>query len=249
MRMETRGVVTVAVVLCGLAGSVLSATLPSSISREPLTVGRVSDRLSIGVGYERIERGIVLDGGLAAILEADALSGYAGFDVLPWLTVFVTAGSVELEKEEDLDTDAGLKISAGASAYLWEGDVLVPAFMSGRLSIKAMAEVSSFESDTDVGTVDWVEVMAALPIGYEKFDNYPASSSGLQTSLALYAGPAVSSVQGNVGSVTGDKDFEEDELVGAVVGADVYFAPQVSIGVKAMIFDEISYGATARFHF
>ena len=232
-----------------VVGNAVAESFPGSISREPLVAGRVSERLTVGVGYERLERGIDFDDLPDAVLEADTISGYVGYDALSWLTIFATAGGSKVDDEIDVETDYGLKLSAGASAYLWEGDVLVPAFMSGRLSIKAMAEISRSESDTDFGRVEWLDVMVALPIGYEKFDRYPVSASGLQTSLALYAGPAFSYLQGKADTLFGDLDFDASQLIGVVAGADVYFSPSVSIGAKVAAFDEVSYGASARFHF
>jgi len=230
--------------LNGIAG-----TFPGATSRTPLVSGRVSDRVSVGIGYDRIERGIDLDRGLESTLEANSVSGYAGLDVLPWLTVFVTAGSVELDSDSGIDTDPGLKISGGLNAYLWEADVLVPAFMAGRLSLKVTAELARFESDTAIGKASWMEAIVALPLGYEKFDSYATGSTGLETSLALYAGPAVSYLDGSLGTPFGDVNFDGSELVGLVAGMDVYFSPQVSVGAQVTVFDEVSYGASMRFHF
>jgi len=241
--------IAAAAVMAALAGNAFGETFPGSISRQPLVAKPVSDRLTVGVGYDKLERGIEFDTLPDAVLEADTISGYAGYDVLPWLTAFVTVGGTKVEGDEGIGTDYGIKLSGGLSAYLWEGDVLVPAFMAGRLSIKVMGEVSRFESDTDIGTVEWVDVMVALPVGYEKFDRYPTSASGLQTSLALYAGPAFSYMSGKADTVFGNVDFDASQRFGVVAGADVYFSPSVSIGAKLIAFDELSYGASARFHF
>jgi hypothetical protein len=230
-----------------VVSNAVAETFPASISRQPLVAGRISERLTIGVGYDKLERGIEFDNLPDFVLEADTMTGYVGYDMLPWLTAFVTVGG---SKVKDVDgADYGVKFSGGFSAYLWEGDVLVPAYMSGRLSIKAMMEVSRSESDTDFGTIEWMDVMVALPIGYEKFDRYPASASGLQTSLALYAGPAFSYMTGSFDRTFGSRDFDASQLLGVVAGADVYFSPSVAIGAKIIAFDELSYGASARFHF
>ena len=239
----------VAVIMTACAADSFGETLPASISRQPLVAGRVSDRLSVGVGYDKLERGIEFDNMPEAILEADTISGYVGYDVLPWLTAFVTLGGTKVELDDGVAYDYGVKFSGGLSAYLWEGDVIVPSYMSGRLSIKAMVDASRSESDSDIGTVEWFDVLVALPFGYEKFDRYPASDSGLQTSLALYAGPAFSYMSGTRDTLSGDLDFDATEQFGLVAGADVYFSPSVSIGAKFLAFDELSYRASARFHF
>ncbi len=247
--MKVHGPWAVVVVLTVLVSGTRAGTFPGSTARGPLAVGSVSERLSVGMEYERIKREVDLKGGGDVLIEADSLSGYVGFDVKPWLTVFVTVGGTELKSEPGLDTDAGLKVSGGVSAYLWEADLLTPPFMAGRFSVKATAEVGRFESDTDMGKVYWSEALAALPVGYEKFDRYLTGASGVETSLALYAGPAVSYLRGKAKDALGNIDFEGKETVGLIAGADVYFSPQLSVGAKVLVFDETSYGASLRFHF
>jgi len=228
-----------------------AGTFPGSTSREPLMRGEVSDRLSIGLGYDRINRDIKYSGGLGTdTLRADSISGYVGYNFVPWFTTFVTVGATSLRGGEWNSTDYALRVSGGVNAYFWEGDVLTPAFAAGRISIKATAEVLRHEADTEAGTSDWFEFIAAIPIGYEMFDRYPTAKSGVSTSLALYAGPAISYIDGDLAVLPGVKQsFGQDQLFGAVAGADVYFAPAVSIGFKALIFDDISTGASLRFHF
>lgn len=246
-----RHVAIVASVLTLQAGLVVAGTFPGSISREPLVRGSISDRLSVGVSYERVRRGIDVDGvPLTGDFEADHLRGYLGYDMLPWMTVFVSAGATELKGGTWSDTDYDLSVSAGLHGYLWEGDVLTPAFAAGRMSIKATMEIGRYSADSNAGGSDWIEFVAALPFGYEIFERYPVGKSGLSTSLALYAGPAFSYLDGDVAVLPGvTSSFSSDQELGALAGADVYFSPVVSIGGYALIMDEVSYGATARFHF
>ena len=240
----------VAVMLAVLAaGGVHGGTFPSSITRRPLATGPVSDRLTVGADFLEIERGADVKRGPDEVLKARSASAYVGYDVLPWMTAFVTVGGVELASVPGLGTRSGLKVSAGVGAYLWESDVLVPAFMTGRFSVKGALEAGYYESDTDSGTVRWQEVMASLPLGYEKFDRYATGAQGVDTSLALYVGPAVSCWRGSAGLPAGKYDFEAKEILGAVAGLDVFFAPSVSLGAKILVFDEVSYGASLRIHF
>ena len=247
--MNTKCMVVAVTVL--LTSLVHAATFPGSISREPLVRGNVSDRLSIGVGYDRIKRDIRYRGSSQTVdLDADSISGYAGYNVLSWLTAFVTAGATSLKDDQLTSSDYALRVSAGLNAYFWEGDVLTPGFAAGRISIKGTAEVLRHEADTSAGTSDWLEWVVALPVGYEMFDRYPAARSGLATSLALYAGPAVSVLDGDLALAPGFKQgFRQDQAFGAVAGADIFFAPSVSLGFKALIFDQVSTGASLRFHF
>ena len=244
-------VVAVMVVLGVQAASLLGGTFPGSITREPLVRGSVSDRLSIGMNYNRIKRGITVNNmPFVDVLEADSISGYAGYDVMPWLTAFVTAGGSSLRGGDWSSSDYGLHVSGGLHAYLWEADVLSPTFAAGRVSIKGMVEIGHHRSDSLYGGSDWLEMLAALPVGYEFFDRYPTKRSGVATSLALYVGPVFSYLDGDLAVGPGMKSgFSSDRSIGAVAGADVYFAPSFGVGVKVMLLDEVSTGASVRFHF
>jgi opacity protein-like surface antigen len=225
----------------------LAASFPTSISREPLNVRHASDRVTVGVNYEEIERGIEFND-VDHVLKAESLSLYLGYDILPWVTVFGSIGGVELDSVDGVESDSKLKVSVGVSAYVWEADILTPVYMAGRLSLKPTAELSHYESDTIEGDVDWIEAMVALPFGYERFDGYPASPKGIATSLALYVGPAISYIDGTLDTSLGDKGFEHDDLLGVIAGLDIFLSAGVSLGVEFSVFDETAGTVSLRFH-
>jgi hypothetical protein len=243
-------IVALSLIVALHASLVSAASFPTSISRRPLNVGSPSDRLSIGGSYEEIDRGIDLNQGGDGddVFSASSASLYMGYDVRPWLTLFGTVGAVELDAMGDVETDEGLKVSAGLSAYLWEVDISEPTFMAGRFSFKPTLEASHYTSESSEGDVSWFDVTLALPVGYEIFDQYAESSQGISTSLALYVGPAVSYVSGTVDAPAGDVDFDGEEFFGAIAGLDVYFSAHVSLGAQVSFFDETSIGASLRFH-
>ncbi|HAS83709.1 MAG TPA: hypothetical protein DCS43_13815 [Verrucomicrobia bacterium] len=226
----------------------MASTLEASTMQTPLWAGSVSDRLSIGVGYEKIERSVSSDQFYFDILEADCMYGYVGIDALHWLTVFVTGGTSEL-KGQGGESDSGMRLSGGLDALLWKSDVLVPEFLAGRLSIRSTAELLYSESDVDRGTLSWMEYKFAIPVEYEIYERSPVGSSGVQTSLVLYAGPVVSFLDGDADVGMTSIGFKAQEELGVLAGFDVYFAPEISIGVNVTVLDETSYGASLRFHF
>ena len=240
-------IATLTLVIALQTSLLFAASFPTSISRSPLNVRTVSDRVSVGLTFEDIERGIDTDIG-DSVLKAESLSLYVGYDIEPWLTVFGSVGAAEVDSESGIDTDSKMKVSAGVSAYVWEADILAPIFMAGRLSLKPTAELSRYESETAVGDVEWVEALVALPFGYERFDRYPESPKGIATSLALYVGPAISYMDGSVDTIAGNVDFNHDELLGVIAGLDIFLAPSVSLGAEFSIFEETSLSASLRFH-
>ena len=239
-------ILSLAVVL--QAGFVMAGAFPTSISREALNVGVPSERLSVGLNYEDIKLGIDFDDGPDVVLDAESWDVYIGYDVLPWLTVFTTLGSSEIDDTDEVDTSAKFKISGGFNAYLWEGDVLDPTYMAGRFTLKTTFELSRYDSDSDVGDVSWIDATLAIPLGYELFDDYPESAKGISTSLAMYIGPAISYVNGTWESPVGDRDFEGKELFGFIGGVDLFLSPTLSMGVAFSYFDETTVGGSLRFH-
>ncbi|MBT3191210.1 MAG: hypothetical protein HN341_01515 [Verrucomicrobia bacterium] len=228
----------------------LAASFPTSISRQPLRVRPPSERLSVGLNVEEIERSIDMDEGDDDVLSASSASIYVGYDILHWFTAFLTLGASEVDADSDSDEDssAGLKVSTGVSAYLWEVDVLEPSFMAGRFSFKPTLELSRYAADSSDGDSSWFDLTVALPLGYEMFDRHPVSSEGVDTSLALYAGPAVSYMFGSVGSGAGDGDFVGDDVFGFIGGVDLFLAPTVSLGAEFSFFGETSIMGSLRFH-
>ena len=244
------------VMVMALAGMVFSAGIsaaaiqPASISRTPLKIGEPSKKLSVGATYEFVKLAIDFDHAPDAVLEGDALSLYLGYDILPWLTLFTTLGGFEADTApgSELNTDPAFKFSLGASAFLWQGDVLTPQYMSGRFTFKANVEVSRYDSDVGDGSVDWFDITASLPVGYEIFDEYPEGARGVDTSISFYVAPAISYISGSWDVGPLDDDFEAQELFGVIGGVDIFLSPGVSFGAEASYFDETSIIASFRFH-
>lgn len=238
----------VVAVLCN-AGLLFASVVPSSISREPLMIGTPSQRVSVGVTYEAIKLAVDFDNAADTTLEANSLSAYIGYDVLSWLTVFTTLGGSEIDAAPEVETDPGIKFSVGASAYLWQGDMLMPEYLSGRLTLKATLEFSRYDSDIASGSVDWYDVTAALPLGYECFDDEPESPHGVDTSLSIYIAPAVQYIGGSWDLPGGGSDdFDAHQLFGIIGGIDIFVSPQLSFGAAVNYFDETTIMGSVRLH-
>lgn len=241
------GFVVMAALLGTCAGA---ASLPASLRDETLLRSESLNRLSVGVGFEDISRDVEVkrtDGlGVSRfVTELAAESGAfnLGVDLLPWMTVFGTMGVAELDDEA---FDSGAKWSAGLGLNLWRHDVTEPAFMAGRLMIKSAAEYTSYESDSDTQSADWIKVDAALTVGYEMFDESETENT---VSLNLFLGPIFSWVDGEIRGEGERVDFESDNSLGAVFGADVRITRHLLLGVQGEYFDGTTFLATVRFHF
>ena len=254
--MNTERFLTAALaVLCLYAPIAESGTIPGSMPRETLTYSTSLDRFSINTGFEVIRRNIDFGGGLGEMsLEAESAYVMVGCDVLSWLTAFGTIGATDA-KVAGLGTtiatfdDAAAKWSLGANANLWRFDISDPRFLSGRLSLRTVAEVARYSADGPRTGIDWTEFSLALPFGYEMFADYGSHEPENMFSLAIYVGPGVSIMDGSSDLPLGKYDFDEKKSVGLVAGIDLYFSHNFSIGCHGLYADDGRVAGVVQYHF
>lgn len=241
-------VISAALLIIIHSGFSLSEAYSSSVKTEPLLSGTVSERLSLGFDVDYINREISDENGSAETLEALSGRAYLGCNLFRWLTVFIKAGAIEAKGDEWFDYNYGLSISGGVNTYLWHAEVHAPFDYSGRFTIKNRLEIGKHSSDTDDGSISWLEYSTVLPFGYQLFDRSPDRNTRY-TSLTLYAGPAFSYFDGEISTPVDKTEFNSKNNFGAVAGIDISFAPFVSIGVEVLYFNDLSYGCNLRFYF
>jgi hypothetical protein len=236
--------------------NLMAATLPGSIGDDFLAVGS-ADRFSVGINYENIRRYVDPDIGENFRLDATSVSMFVGYDVINWLTVFGTLGQSENNTDFILgkSDDRQFKWSIGANANLYKWYIKQPKVMTGdRITVRAFAEFASYEADTGTGNMDWNDIFIALPIAYERFErNSRVEDDSELFRISIYAGPAISIVNGSLDTGSGNTDFDAKEVFGLVAGIDIYFTSSISIGGQASFFDiandDISARASLRYHF
>ena len=248
----------VGLVVFGFIGlsNILAATLPGTTGDDFLAVGN-ADKFSVGINYENVRRYVDPDVGENFRLDATSISLFLGYDVLNWITVFGTLGQSENNSEFALgkSDDRQFKWSIGASANLYKWYINEPAVMTGdRVTVRLFAEFASYEADTGVGNMEWDDVFIVLPIAYERFErNDRIDNDSELFRISIYAGPAISLVNGSLDTGTSDIGFEAKETFGVVAGIDVYFTHSISVGGQAHMFDladeDISARASIRYHF
>jgi hypothetical protein len=123
--------------------------------------------------------------------------------------------------------------------------------MAGRLSVGTVLEVGRYEADSESGDdIEWLELSAALPVGYEIVEKPRDRRQTDLFSLSLWAGPVVSALDGSYESGGIDMDFEDDRLLGFVGGVDIYLSRKVGGGAHISVFDrKVTVHASARYHF
>lgn len=236
----------VAVLLhCG-GGVVCAETVRSAAGS--LSTSERLDGWSVGIGYVLLERD-VLDAGRDTTLDGTAITGFLGYDVCSWLTVFATGGATQADLGDNDYLDAGAMWSAGLVATLWKLDVRVSEAIDARLSLGVSAEYGEQISETGTESLEWDEMVVSLPLGCELFADEGRGTGKGVYSLVLYGGPAVSWFDGvhDVGGLL--TELEADQDVGFVAGADLYLLPSVRLRGEYRVFGGRILDLALRYHF
>lgn len=229
-----------------LLASLLPASAASPVasgSREALIVSDGIEGWSLGVDGASIRRDAKIAGFLDK-LEATSYGGFVGWRGVPWLTLYTVLGQADADLGVDTLGD-GFYWALGLQATVWQMDMLDPEFLSGRWSIRFGAEYAS----ADLASGEWQDVSASLRLQYEIFVESVEATQKIPYSLALYAGPMYSGLDGNV-SVNGFReDFEADQEVGIVAGIELSISHNVLLGIGAEYFDDVTWVGSLRYKF
>lgn len=244
------GIATVTL-LTGFAPQSFAGSAPASMSPDTFLVQREMPRVSVGAGLELLERELRLDGGGPARMRADTLSGYLGVDLLHWFTAFGTLGRLDIDAIDipgatgDLQDDR--RWSFGINANVWHIDVEKPETTAGRLTIGIIGEYTQYDASGSGESLDWTEYAIAIPVGYSLLVE-PRTLPTVYGAV-FFAGPIYSTIDGDYTAGGRRTDFEEEQEIGLLAGANVYFAKNVVFGGQIQYFEKVSSNLSVRFHF
>lgn len=241
----------------GCAVWLWAGSSPAATSASPGTEGSLLKTeslypLTIGVDYDRRERGLEWtgSGGLNDILEVRTISAFVGVRLLPWLAPFVTVGSADTDLMGYGDDASEMVWSVGAQASLWEQEIVNPEFLAGRMSLRAVGEWTEGDLSSLSGVEgDWTEWDVSALLCYELFVDQASSRDSVPYSLEFYAGPTWSRLEGDANTPGGRVDFESDRDILITLGADLFLSDNLSVGGAVRLGDETSWRAGFRFHF
>ncbi len=234
------------------AGAALAATQPAPMTRQALVTSDGLPRTSVGVGIDLIERGIRPDNRAQGMLEGTAYYGSLGYDLRGWLTLFGTAGIIQLDQfptsGAGTEFDSDLRWSVGLKANLWHLDLKNPEYLRGRVSIGLLGEYTRYRTASGSTDLEWTDTVLMLPVGYE-IPNEPMSFWGVH-SLYLFAGPVWSVIDGTIKPAASARtDFEAADETGAVAGLEIFAAPNLSIGAHGLYLHDLSVTIGLHYHF
>ena len=256
--MKTQRILTTAAALAGawVATTSVSHARGADAPREAMVTANNLSRLRVGGGAERLARELQgTDGSGAATVDARNYFGYAGLDLLRWLTVFGGGGQVEAKVggAEASYGDSDTSWMVGGTATLLAHPITEPGYLAGTLRIDAQYLHWDFEAGMGDGTLQWTEDRVAV-IASVEFPVFHAidDSENVPYSSVLSIGPVYSAIDGDApgGRSGGRTELEEVDTMGLLAGFDMKFAANWSAGWQGRwIGDEVSHTFTAAFHF
>ena len=237
------GLPYVAALVAAAALPAFAASPVTSGSRDALFVSDGLENWSIGIDGASIRRGVDLEG-FPDRLEATYFGGFVGWRAVPWLTIYGVLGQAEAEIGID-NLDDGMYWALGANATVWQYDMTDPEFLTGRWSIRVHGEFAA----ADLTSGEWQDLSGSLRLQYEIFTEAVEATQRMPYSLALFAGPMVSVLDGKVELLGITDDFEADDEVGVVAGLELSISHNVLLGLGAEILDDTTWVGSLRYKF
>lgn len=205
-----------------------------------------------GLVYARLSRPVELDG-MEWQLRGHLADAAIGVTPWSWLLLYGQAGVSEARLDGAVrhEFDYGAGGLLGAKLNLWqiyEG----PQKTSWRLTFSLAGQYAYRTTDDDgAGEIEWTEALVMLPVDYHltfarSFRNF---YMGEFHSLAVYAGPAFSRLDGTWTRGDVEREFEESQAVGAVGGVELWLLEYLSFGARADWFDGTTAQLTVRYRF
>jgi opacity protein-like surface antigen len=246
--MRFQGLLIIAAVSILCCEQAFSGTVAGVGVRDSAVIGTL-EKWSVGVSGEWMKRDVKEShGGEIGSPEVTTVSLFLGYDVKNWLTMFATLGGTEIKPSSSEEYGGeDVKFSGGLQGNLWRTEITDPEFMMGSLTLKSIVEISSYQFSGDGSDVNgnWTEYSIAFPFCYEIFAERRESVWQVPYSLALLAGPSLSSIRGR----TDNAHFRERKSLGFIGGVDVYFSHNLSIGCQVEYYDHASMSASMTYHF
>ncbi len=214
----------------------------SNMGREYLVNSDPLEHWSIGIFGGVGNRGVTLDSGGDATLDITRGMVYVGYDILSWVTPYVTLGVTDSEisnLSSSDDSSSSGAYGAGVHLNLLSQEIMDPTLMIDLLRINADIYYNGSETDTASKTIKWGELSTSLTIGL--VNDVRANKSMFPVSIGLYAGPIYSYY------IT--SEFDAKETVGLLAGLDIFFTKRTSFDINAQLFDETSVSGSLNIRF
>jgi hypothetical protein len=216
----------------------LIATLPRNVSAFPVghpnstrnyIIGLQSLHYwSAGIYGEGYDRGITVNG-VDRMLTRTRVMGYVGLDVLPWVTLYGTAGSSTLKfGSAEEANDAEFEYGGGLNINVLDHEVLDPALFEDRLRINANVSLvrgrTAWDRPVGVQEFEWDEVSASVI--FSIVNDCEGEKKFVPNSVTIFGGPIYSDYMGS--------EIEVVDQVGFMAGLEIFYSLSFSFNVGIM---------------
>lgn len=205
-----------------------------------------------GLAYAHVSRDVDLEG-QDTRLKADIVDAEIGVSPWSWLLLYGRAGGSEARLTELVRDESGPGGGGGLGALLnlwqlYEGVQVTAWRVTLQLAGQYMFRTTQDDGD---GQLQWGEALVWLPLNYHLSFARTFRNSYMAEfqSLAVYAGPAFSKVDGTWTRGDTEQDFEEEDSFGVVGGGEFWLLENLSFGARAEWFEKTSLQATVRYRF
>jgi opacity protein-like surface antigen len=199
-----------------------------------------------GVSYDYFQRDLTLDPGGDITLKSGKAMAYVGYDLLAWLTPYITGGrSATTMKQGSFSDDGGgeLQYGGGLQFNFLDHEVADPFLLEDRLRLNGNVEYTMTTASTTIHEMDWAEFDASLTLSI--VNDISGNILFVPESIAVFAGPIYASLSSpDIKSSGSGKDS-----FGYTVGIEVFYTPSISFSAQVNEYDRPGYtvGLNVRF--
>lgn len=209
------------------------------------------DHIAVGASYARLAR--PLDLPAHPSLQADAFDLMIGWQPTAWFLLFAHGGASQAKiKEHDIHpSDFGAGGGIGAKLNLFQIDEGQDSAWRFMLKLEARYTYRTTSGNNCNGKFQWGEAWAAIPLTYALHFSKRARVGYRDEfySLELFGGPALSKVNGTWKQNNLHTHFEEDDLLGAFAGGELWLFQNFCIGGRAEYFGKTGFSAYVQYNF
>ena len=165
--------------------------------------------------------------------------GYVGYDIKPWMILYVTAGGADntlrqpaLPGEPDReDSSSAVDVGVGLKFNILDHEIMDPTLFEDKIRIDGGVQYSASSLDDPFrGTEDYSELSASLTLGV--VNDIQGNTLFLPNSIEIFAGGIFSDF------VAGDVDV--GSKLGYTAGVDIFYTEKVTIEASVQGFDTVT---------
>lgn len=193
---------------------------------------------SCGIYSDNRDRDIDIDR-LTTSMDTEKIGVYAGYDVKPWMTAYLSSGTARTKIGNFSDTDGNSEFAFGAIFNLLSYDIMAPTLMEDLINVNACVQLTWGEASWGNESVDWQELYGSLTLSV--INEVSGNKLYLPQAIALFFGPVFSDLYSS--------SFDERDKTGMTAGIEVFYTDRVTFNIGVEKFDSARVVGGLNVHF